>query len=55
MEAPLSALANLEEQVSHAIDLARAALPTDLRTAAAELERLASGDDDERRVGVRRR
>jgi hypothetical protein len=55
MEAPLSALANLEEQVSHAIDLARAALPTDLRTAAAELERLASGDDDERRVVVRRR
>lgn len=57
MEAPLSALANLEEQVSHAIDLALAALPTDLRTAAAELERLARarGDDDERRVGVRGR
>ena len=55
MEAPLSALANLEEQVSHAIDLALAALPTDLRTAAAELERLARGDDDERRVVVRGR
>ena len=35
MEAPLSALANLEETLAHAIDRAHESLPTDLTTAAA--------------------